>query len=73
MQTLVKNALDAVLHSENTDYLYFVADKEGHNHFSKSYEEHLAEVNKIYGADTATSATPSATTEIAAQAGLTMT
>ena len=64
-----KKSLDAVLHSEYTDYLYFVADKEGHNHFSKTYEEHLAEVNKIYGADTATSATPSATTEIAAQAG----
>lgn len=64
-----KKSLDAVLHSENTDYLYFVADKEGHNHFSKTYEEHLAEVNKIYGADTATSATPSATTEIATQAG----
>ena len=64
-----KKSLDAVLHSENTDYLYFVADKEGHNHFSKTYEEHLAEVNKIYGADTATSSTPSATTEIAAQAG----
>ena len=64
-----KKSLDAVLHSENTDYLYFVADKEGHNHFSKTYEEHLAEVNKIYGAETATSATPSATTEIAAQAG----
>ena len=46
-----KKSLDAVLHSENTDYLYFVADKEGHNHFSKTYEEHLAEVNKIYGAD----------------------
>ena len=62
-----KKALDAVLHSENTDYLYFVADKEGHNHFSKSYEEHLAEVNKIYGADTVKNS--SANTEIAAQAG----
>ncbi len=62
-----KKALDAVLHSENTDYLYFVADKEGHNHFSKSYEEHLAAVNKIYGADTVKNS--SANTEIAAQAG----
>ena len=61
-----KKSLDAVLYSENTDYLYFVADKEGHNHFSKTYEEHLAAVNKIYGADTAT---PSASTEVAAQAG----
>jgi len=59
-----KKALDAVLHSENTDYLYFVADKEGHNHFSKSYEEHLAAVNKIYGADTVKNS--SANTEVAA-------
>ena len=62
-----KKALDAVLHSEDTDYLYFVADKEGHNHFSKSYEEHLAAVNKIYGADTVKNS--SANTEVAAQAG----
>ena len=62
-----KKSLDAVLYSENTDYLYFVADKEGHNHFSKTYEEHLAAVNKIYGADIASS--PSASTEVAAQAG----
>ena len=62
-----KKSLDAVLHSENTDYLYFVADKEGHNHFSKTYEEHLAAVNKIYGADTVTSSSTS--TEVAAQAG----
>ena len=62
-----KKALDAVLHSENTDYLYFVADKEGHNHFSKSYEEHLAAVNKIYGADTVKNS--SANTEVATQAG----
>ena len=48
-----KKALDAVLYAEDTDYLYFVADKEGHNHFSKTYAEHLAEVEKIYGADKA--------------------
>ena len=60
-----KKALDAVLHSEDTDYLYFVADKDGHNHFSKTYEEHLAEVHKIYGNDTATSSNTGA----AVQAG----
>ena len=60
-----KKALDAVLHSEDTDYLYFVADKDGHNHFSKTYEEHLAEVHKIYGNDTATSSSTGA----AVQAG----
>ena len=48
-----KKALDAVLHSEDTDYLYFVADKDGHNHFSKTYAEHMAEVEKIYGAEQA--------------------
>ena len=53
------------MHSEDTDYLYFVADKDGHNHFSKTYEEHLAEVHKIYGNDTATSSN----TEAAVQAG----
>lgn len=55
-----KKSLDAVLHSENTDYLYFVADKEGHNHFSKTYEEHLAAVHKIYGSDSTTSSNESA-------------
>ena len=60
-----KKALDAVLHSEDTEYLYFVADKEGHNHFSKTYEEHLAAVHKIYGNDTATASN----TEAAVQAG----
>lgn len=60
-----KKALDAVLHSEDTEYLYFVADKDGHNHFSKTYEEHLAAVHKIYGNDTATSSNAGA----AVQAG----
>lgn len=55
-----KKSLDAVLHSENTDYLYFVADKEGHNHFSKTYEEHLAAVHKIYGSDSTPSGNESA-------------
>ena len=34
-------AIEAVLNPSNTDYLYFVADREGHNHYSYSYEEHL--------------------------------
>lgn len=60
-----KKSLDAVLHSEDTDYLYFVADKEGHNHFSKTYEEHLAAVNSIYGADTTTTTSSEAAVQAA--------
>lgn len=37
-----KSSIDAVIDPENTDYLYFLADKTGENHFAKSYEEHLA-------------------------------
>ncbi len=46
-----KKSMDAVLYAPPTDYLYFVADKEGHNHFSKTYEEHLKVVDSIYGND----------------------
>ena len=39
-------AFEAVLHPANTDYLYFVADRQGHNHYANTYEEHLELVNK---------------------------
>lgn len=39
-------AIEAVLNPANTDYLYFVADREGHNHYAYSYEEHLNLVNQ---------------------------
>ncbi|MBQ7704255.1 MAG: endolytic transglycosylase MltG [Selenomonadaceae bacterium] len=39
-------AIEAVLYPADTDYLYFVADREGHNHYSYSYEEHLNLVNQ---------------------------
>ena len=39
-------AIEAVLNPANTDYLYFVADREGHNHYAYSYEEHLSLVNQ---------------------------
>lgn len=41
-----KISLEATLNPTNTDYLYFLADKEGNNHFSKTYEEHLVKVDK---------------------------
>lgn len=34
-------AIQAVLHPANTDYLYFVADRDGHNHYAYTYDEHL--------------------------------
>lgn len=42
-------SMEAVLNAGDTDYLYFVADKEGYHHFTKTYEEHLKVVESIYG------------------------
>ncbi|WP_342505264.1 endolytic transglycosylase MltG [Sporosarcina sp. FSL K6-2383] len=36
-----KSSLEAVIDPSQTDYLFFLADKEGTNHFTDSYEEHL--------------------------------
>lgn len=40
-------AIKAVLAADKTDYLYFVADKQGKHHFSNTYEEHLAAINQV--------------------------
>lgn len=40
-------AINAVLHPAATDYLYFVADHDGYNHYAKTYEEHLAIVEQV--------------------------
>lgn len=37
-----KTSLEAVIDPSKTEYLYFLADKDGVNHFAKTYEEHLA-------------------------------
>lgn len=39
-------SIEAVLHPADTDYLYFVADRRGHNHYAYTYEEHLNLVNQ---------------------------
>ena len=39
-------SIEAVLHPADTDYLYFVADRNGHNHYAYTYEEHLNLVNQ---------------------------
>lgn len=40
-----KVSIEAALNPTNTEYLYFLADKEGTNHFAKTYEEHLQNIN----------------------------
>ncbi len=42
-------SIEAVLHPADTDYLYFVADSEGHNHYSVTYDEHMETIKQIYG------------------------
>ena len=39
-------SIEAVLHPSETEYLYFVADRNGHNHYAFTYEEHLNLVNQ---------------------------
>lgn len=40
-------SIEAVLSPANTNYLYFVADREGHHHYSRSYSDHLVLVEQV--------------------------
>lgn len=40
-------SIEAVLHPADTDFLYFVADRDGHNHYGYNYDEHLDLVNQV--------------------------
>lgn len=40
-------ALNAVINSDQTSYLYFVADKNGSHIFSETYEQHLAAIERV--------------------------
>ena len=40
-------SIEAVLSPANTNYLYFVADREGHHHYSRSYSDHLMLVEQV--------------------------
>lgn len=42
------DAINAVLDAKAGEYLYYVATKDGHHVFSKTYEEHQAQIEKIY-------------------------
>ncbi len=39
-----RSALQAAMHPQQTDYLYFVSDAEGHHRFAKTLEEHARNV-----------------------------
>lgn len=41
-------AIEAILHPANTDYLYYLSDKNGKNHYAKTFEEHRGNIEK-YG------------------------
>ncbi|WP_455654767.1 endolytic transglycosylase MltG [Phascolarctobacterium sp.] len=43
------SAVKAVLKPEKTEYLYFVAEKDGHHRFTKTYAEHLKAIEDIHG------------------------
>lgn len=40
-------SLQAVLNPDDNDYLYFVADKEGHHHFGRTYTDHMNNIERI--------------------------
>ena len=40
-------SIQAVLYPADTDYLYFVADRKGHNHYSTNYADHQAIVEQV--------------------------
>lgn len=42
-------AIEAVLAAQPGEYLYYVAQADGHHVFTKSYEEHQTETENIYG------------------------
>jgi len=45
------SAIKAVLEPEETEYLYFVAEKDGHHRFTKTYQEHLEAIEDIHKDD----------------------
>lgn len=42
------DVLQAVMNAPDTDYLFYVSDKQGHNHYTKTLESHNANIEK-YG------------------------
>jgi UPF0755 protein len=47
-----RKTIEAALNPAEGDWLYFLADKQGVTHFSKTYEQHVDICHQIYGAQT---------------------
>ena len=47
LRMLVNLLLKQYLDPTDTDYFYFLADKEGTNHFSETYDEHLQKIDEF--------------------------
>ncbi len=47
ISSVSKDSIDAALNPNNTDYLFFVADKNGKLYFTKTVEEHNSIVNEL--------------------------
>ena len=47
ISSVSKNSIDAALKPNNTDYLFFVADKNGKLYFTKTVEEHNSMVSEL--------------------------
>ena len=45
------DAVRALLDAAPGEYLYYVAEKDGRHVFTKTLEEHQAEIDRIYGTD----------------------
>ena len=43
------SAIDAVIHAEKTEYLFFLTDEAGKVYYAKTYSEHLQNKAKAYG------------------------
>ncbi len=46
-----KSSIDAALNPNKTNYLFFVADKNGKLYFTKTNEEHTAKINELKSQD----------------------
>lgn len=42
-----KSSIEAVLNPTKTNYFYFLADKNGGNHFSETYDQHLQKIDEF--------------------------
>lgn len=47
ISSVSKSSIEAALNPSDTDYLFFVADKNGQVHFTKTVSEHNRKINEL--------------------------